>query len=471
MSRVKYDAILPVTNVLKFKKRLWFTEYAFRMNQWFNGVPIGPLRIDAEITRRCNLNCVFCSRRASPLNLTEESKKIELPKDRWVSLARESGELGAKNWNISGIGEPMCRPDVTLSTMKMIKAYDMFGELTTNGTLWEDDWIKKTVDMGWDSICVSIDAPNSETNDFLRGVDGSFERATKTVERFAYWKKKFNSDMPSITLNVVMNKKNYNQLPEMVELGHKLGVDAVFVEPMIVFSDTALPLKLGENEIKELPDYVQKARELGEKYDILPTISCVGVKLEFDDKLLENTSNARDLLLEDVKKYANDKFLSIPCYAPWFSLIIRTDGSVLHCGEWDFPVENARNKSLHDIWSGEAFSKIREDFLKGKLHESCNKCRPNVINDTRQIREAISRGRDVTSLQKEILGMLEENEKLRKETYLLRKMVADGENMSKFREREKELTKIKSSLTYRIFSNFGNTKLGKKFKGIFGAYS
>jgi len=463
-----YKAILPVTNVLKFKKRLWFTEYAFRMNRWFNKVPTGPLRVDAEITRRCNLNCVFCSRRASKINLTEESKSIELPKERWVELARESGELGAKNWNISGIGEPMCRPEVTLATMEMIKAYDMFGELTTNGTLWKDEWIKKTVDMDWDSICVSIDAPDAETHDSLRQMDGSFKKATKTVERFAYWRKRVNSDIPSITLNVVMNKRNYNKLPDMVELGHKLGVDAIFVEPMIIFSEMATSLKLGKKEIRNLPDYVQKARDLGEKYNILPTISCVGVELEFDEKLLKMTSNVRDLLLEDAEQYSDDKFLSIPCYAPWFSLIIRADGSVLHCGEWDASVENARNKSLHDIWSGEAFAKIREDFLNGKLHQSCDKCRPNVINDTRQIRKSIKRGRDVSCLQKEILGFLEENEKLRKETYLLRKIAAGGEDTSELREREKELIKIKSSLTYRFFSKFGNTKLGKKLKLYLG---
>jgi len=352
--------------------------------------------------------------------------------------------------------------------MKMIKAYDMFGELTTNGTLWKDEWIRKVVDIGWDSICVSIDAPDAETHDSLRGVKGTFKRATKTVERFMHWRNKFNLDIPSITINVVMNKRNYNKLSEIVELGHKLGIDAIFVEPMIIFSDAALPLKLGEKEIKELPDYVQKARDFGEKYNILPTISCVGVDLEFDEKLLKKTSNVRELLLEDSKKYSEDKFLSIPCYAPWFSLIIRADGSVLHCGEWDFPVENARNKSLHDIWSGEAFNKIRNDFLRGELHQSCNKCRPNVINDTRQLRQSIKRGRDVTSLQKEILGILEENEKLRKETWLLRKMAAGGENTSKLQEREKELIKIKSSLTYRFFSKFGNTKVGKKIKSFLG---
>jgi len=118
----------------------------------------GPVRIDAEITRQCNLNCIFCSRRASSVDLNEESKRVEMPKERWVELARESGELGVKLWNISGIGEPMMRADVTLATMKMIKAYDMFGELTTNGTLWKDKHIKEVVEMGWDSICVSIDA-------------------------------------------------------------------------------------------------------------------------------------------------------------------------------------------------------------------------------------------------------------------------------------------------------------------------
>jgi wyosine [tRNA(Phe)-imidazoG37] synthetase (radical SAM superfamily) len=60
---MKYEEILPVTNVLMFKKELWLRDYIFRLEKWFKGKQAGPVRINAEITRRCNSNCIFCSRR------------------------------------------------------------------------------------------------------------------------------------------------------------------------------------------------------------------------------------------------------------------------------------------------------------------------------------------------------------------------------------------------------------------------
>ena len=168
---------------MEFKKKLWFTEYGLRIAEWFEGKKKGPIRIDAEITRQCNSNCIFCSRRASKIDLNEESRRIEMPRRRWIELARESGELGVRNWNISGIGEPMMRADITIPTMRMLKAYDIFGEITTNGTLWTDKYIKEVIDMQWDSVCISIDGPNAKIHDSLRRIK-AFKKATNTAKRF-----------------------------------------------------------------------------------------------------------------------------------------------------------------------------------------------------------------------------------------------------------------------------------------------
>ncbi|MEM5829496.1 MAG: radical SAM protein [Candidatus Aenigmatarchaeota archaeon] len=464
---MKFRDILPVTNVLEFKKKLWFTEYGFRIGKWFKGEKKGPIRIDAEITRQCNSNCIFCSRRASKIDLNEESKRIEMPVKRWVELAKESGELGVKNWNISGIGEPMMRADIAIPTMRMLKAYDIFGELTTNGTLWKDKQIKEVVEMQWDSICISIDGPNARIHNSLRRVDGFFEKAKWTAKRFSFWKKKLKTEFPSITINVVLNKMNYDKLPEMVELANEVHADAIFAEPMVLFSDIAKHLQLDEKDVKKLPKYVAKAREIGEKYGILPTISCVGVELEFDKKLIEKVSKARELLINEAKKYSGDELLSLPCYMPWYFLMIRVDGSVSPCGELEIS-DSVRNKSLREVWFGEIFEKIRKEFVECQLPKTCDKCRPNTLNDIKQMRRAIIKGRDVSLLQKEILDLLEENRHLRKEIYALKNK--RSYKTRKWMEEEKELIKIKSSLTFKIMTKIGNSRIGKIIKRHFGAY-
>ena len=464
---MKFEDILPINNVLEFKKKLWFTEYAFRIRKWYKGEKLGPVRIDAEITRQCNLNCIFCVRRACKHDLNKESRRLEMPKERWVELVRESAELGVRNWSISGIGEPMMRPDILLPTMKMIKAYDMFGELTSNGTLFKDKYIKEIVDIEWDSVCISIDGPNAKIHDSLRRVKGTFEKATRTIKRFAYWKKKLRSDLPTLTINMVLNKKNYKKLPEMVKLAERLGADALFVEPMILFSPLAKHLVLGPKEAKELPKYIERTRELGEKYNILPTISLVGVDLEFDEKIAKKTNKARKILIKEAKKY-KDPLLSIPCYAPWYYLMVRADGTVLHCGEWEEPLENIRRKSLREVWFGEKFEEVRKMMIGHKLPPCCDKCRPNVINDMRQIRRSIMKGGDVTYLQEEILKLIQENTTLRRRLWaaLHNKKL----NVNELVKCKRELYKIKTSLTYQLMKKFGESRVGKKIKKLFGRY-
>jgi len=453
-----------ITNVLFFKYNLWMKEYAFRMDRWLKGEKMGPVRIDAELHRRCNLNCTVCSRRASN---QEDSKNIELSKEKWVNIAKESGELGVKYWNIAGVSEPMCRPDTTLSVMEMIKAYDMFGELTTNGTLWKEQDIKRAVKVGWDNICISIDAPDAKTHDKLRGVRGTFKKATSTVKSFNSWKNKLNSEDPSLTLNVVLNKLNYRSLPNMIKLANELGAQALFVEPMIAYTKTGEKLKLEKQEILELPNIIAQTKDLGKKYGILPTITCLDEDKKFQSSLVSKTSNIKKVLEEDTKKFSNP-LLSIPCYYPWFYLIIKADGSVTHCGEYDNTKENIRKKSLTDIWFGKELEQLRKQFVNKKLPNYCEKCRPNVIGDMRMIRKGITKYRNIPRLHEEIISLLKENMELKKQINVIKKEnklvgKCDSEITC---DHEKELIKLQNSLTFKISEKISNTKLAKLAKNL-----
>jgi MoaA/NifB/PqqE/SkfB family radical SAM enzyme len=460
--------INPITNVEIFKKSLWVTEYAFRMKKWSDGKKVPPLRIDAEPHRRCNLKCIMCARRASPIDLTEESKRIELSEGRWIEIARESGEMGVKAWNISGIGEPMCKPQLIINLMKTIKAYDMFGELTTNGTLWNQKLIEKTVNIGWDSICISIDAPDAETHDFLRGVRGTFKIACKTTKLFRKVRDKINSSVPLLTINMVLNKLNYNKITDMVKLTNDLGADALFVEPMIVYSKEAEKIKLGDKEIPELPDEIKEAEELGREMGIFTTITCMTPERKFQGSLVEKAgSSIKDVLIQDAK-FHHEEVLSIPCYYPWFFLMIRADGSAIHCGEWEGQMGNVKNQSLHDIWFGKEAEKIRDFVMVCKLPDSCNRCRPNVIEDMRQMRRAIENYSRIENLQEKIIELLKENREIKKMLYeLKRKKSLDIRDLTKIEElknHEKELLKLKSSIGYKIWKKISKTEAGNFLK-------
>jgi len=462
-----------LTDVTVFKHNLWVFEYADRMEKWFSGFKQAPIRIDAELHTRCNLNCRMCARRDSIYErfTEEERNRIEMPTKKWVQIAEESGKMGVKAWNISGLCEPLVKPEILFPTMKMIKAYDMFGELTTNGTLWTEKYIKETIEIGWDSVCISIDASDTKNHDYLRGVKGTFEKATNTLKTFHKLRERYKANLPVITINVVLNKFNYLKLKSIVEMADNLGADAIFVEPIVVFNEEGKLLKINENDIKKFQEVLKESKKLAADYGIVLDVTAVapgksfsGEKI-FDKELIEKTGNFREILMRDVKSSSNFIF-SIPCYYPWFYMMIKANGNVTHCGECKIEKENIKNKSLQEIWEGKTFTEIREQFIKNKLPEYCEKCRPNTIEDMRIVRKSIDEFRNTDFLRGKYLEFLEENKRLKQDLFLLkRKVYGDDKRCIKCKYKG-ELSKFNNSLTYKVFSRFWGTKIEKISKKI-----
>ena len=462
-----------LTDVTLFKHKLWAFEYADRMEKWFNDLRQAPIRIDAEPHTRCNLNCRVCARRVSVYDkLTEgERNRIEMPAKKWVKIAEESGKMGVKAWNISGLCEPLAKPEVLLPLMRMIKAYDMFGELTTNGTLWNEKKIKETIEMGWDSVCISIDAPDAKTHDYLRRVKGTFKKATTTLKSFAKLRRKYKTNLPVLTVNVVLNRLNYLKLEKIVEMSNKLGADAIFVEPMVVFTEEGKELKMNENDVRRFKEIMERSREKAHEYGIVLDVTAVApgkafsAKKKFDKNLIEKAGSVRDILLKEAEVYT-DEILSIPCYYPWFYMMIRADGSVVHCGEWKGKQENIKNKSLEEVWFGKIFSEIREQFKRGELPTFCEKCRPNVIEDTRIVRKSIKEFRDINFLRGKYLELLDENKRLKQELFSLKRKGYDNDLRCIQCKYKKELLVFKNSLTYKVFSKLWGGKLERIVKKL-----
>ena len=67
-----------------------------------------PLWVNAEITYKCPLHCVFCY---NPTDYTQYGP--ELTTEEWLRAFRQARELGAVQLGISG-GEPLMRDDVEI---------------------------------------------------------------------------------------------------------------------------------------------------------------------------------------------------------------------------------------------------------------------------------------------------------------------------------------------------------------------
>lgn len=358
-----------------------------RLVNWYLGKKEGPIHIDAELHKRCNLKCSFCPRSASGYDLNTESKSKEMLTEEWIRIVRDAGKLGVVVFNLEGANEPIYVPNLAFPVIEEIKKIGLYGVLTTNGTLWTEDKIKNLVEIGWDRIHFSIDAYDAVAHDSLRGVKGSFDRTIDSIKLLNKWKDGLESDSPMLNMNIMICSKNFHKLPEMVEMANKLKTDYIFVEPLMIFSESGKKLKIKYSDVKEkLPMYINQAKQLAEKYGIDNNFSTQDRNLS-EDLVVEE--NKKKVLIKDVRDLEKkNTILSAPCFKPWTRLAIKYDGLIGHCGLIQ-DGENVKEKNLEEIWYGEWLTDIRNKMMKGQLLEHCSHCVPSDITQRRRFRREL----------------------------------------------------------------------------------
>lgn len=361
-----------------------------RLLSWYQGRKQGPFKIDIEIHRRCNLKCLSCSRREDEKysHINEFSKSIEMSKEKWLSIVEQAAELGVKEWHIAGGGDPPMLKEITFPILERIKKHGMYGILTTNGTNLNDEQIKMLVDIGWDRIHFSVDGPDEKTHDYLRGVKGCFNKTISTIKRFKEYEKEKGTDSPMLNMNTVLSTKNYNKIDKQVELAHYLGIEYMFIEPLMVYSKYGENLKIKEKHQKDFQKNLKKAIELTKKYEIDSNFSNFDNNL--DEELIKKSSSMHEVVKKDMEKQ-NHPFLAIPCYDPWFHMTIKADGRVISCDVATDEGANIKQNSLKDVWYGHYFEKHRRLLLEKKIPNFCAQCNPSHTTQRRKLRKEIAK--------------------------------------------------------------------------------
>lgn len=348
-----------------------------RISMWMNGEKSGPVRLQLNPTNRCNIKCRFCWLR--DFDRTGANYE-EIEPDRYLELIKEASDIGVKSVEITGGGEPLLRKDI-LNIMIEVKKQGLYGELITNGTLFTRDLIKKIVDVGWDRVVFSMDAPDAETNDFLRGLEGVFEKTVNSIKTFNSVKKEMNRNKPEICIHMVLCNKNYNKIADMFEFAHELDCNNLFIEPIVLLAletEAGKELMITDEHKKQLLLELERAKDTASKYQFKTNVD----KLEL--KFIESANKMDEMILEETE----DK---IPCYYPWYQMIIRPWGVVGPCCMFDNVGDNVKEKSLEEIWFGEHFSKIRKKLKGGSLPKYCFKCNPGQVQENTKIRRVLQR--------------------------------------------------------------------------------
>lgn len=350
-----------------------------RLQKWRTGKPVGPITLELNPTNRCNLQCPSCWQREFEYETADA-----LSTERIISLVREAAKLGVKEIRIPGAGEPLLRKDI-LDLMAEIKRCGMHGLLITNGTLWTEKSIQRTVEMLWDVVTFSIDAPNAKVNDTLRGKPGTFERITKHLRAFQAAKNKTGSSLPILRFNMVLSNMNYALLPELIEFAKQYGCEDLQVQPMTVWGKAGKALELNEKQREELPDYVKRALDLAQEYSIHTNLAYL-----VSSSIVEKALGRMDDMIAKQTAHIEDRFLSLPCFEPFYNFVILPDGTASFCSvSGGKDGDSIIDKTLKDVWLGKPYQTIRETLLDKNLRLYCKRCCSAVNMENDRLRQEL----------------------------------------------------------------------------------
>jgi PqqA peptide cyclase len=171
-----------------------------------------PLWVNAEITFRCPLHCLFCY---NPVDYAHSG--AELSTDDWVRALRQARELGAIQLGISG-GEPLMRDDAETIVAEAHKM-GYFTTLLTSGVGLTEQRIAAFRTGGLDAIQLSFQDSTRELNDFLSSTR-TFELKSKVAKLIKQY------DYPMV-LNVVLHRLNIDHVQKILEMAEAMGAEQV----------------------------------------------------------------------------------------------------------------------------------------------------------------------------------------------------------------------------------------------------
>lgn len=325
-----------------------------------------PIRLrDAKlkVTARCNLRCAFCPCwRRQP---TEELNTAEL-----VRVIDDLADLDCRKIHLSG-GEPTLRADlpalIAYATQRGIKTV-----LTSNGTALTAELAQALLAAGLNSIAISLDGPTPELHDPLRGVKGAFKRAVHGLKLLRQAKKQTKAKT-KIRLNTVLTRHNYHAYPDLLALAGELGVNDVIPLPV----DEG-----GKSKNRLLPWQLQEFNEV-----IAPAAAELRARYHFADAAhLRYPFGQQKCELQQAAQaeYARGYYREHRYYVPWLHTLVSWDGDVWQCcmSRGKLPaLGNVRQTPLREIFTGAAYTTLRQQFLTTRL-PLCHRC-DNFLSENR----------------------------------------------------------------------------------------
>jgi MoaA/NifB/PqqE/SkfB family radical SAM enzyme len=296
-----------------------------------------PVTFYGLVNERCNVKCRYCEYWRLP------KYKDEMTIEEWqAALLSVKDFVGAFSISFSG-GEPMIKPGF-LDLMVFCHENGIHSGVTTNGSALNRKNAARLVEAQPFNVCVSVDAPNAELHDYLRGWPGLFNKLSEGIKYLREERDKKGLAFP-IIIKPTVGKKNYRYLPDMVAWCKQIGASLVNFQPMDRWTpETYDELWIEEDEHDELQKVVDRMLELKRQGE--PIL---------------NSELVISLLVPHFREESAPPEV-MPCRVGLRDFFIRTNGDVEVC--FFYPsIGNIKEQSAREIWYGPKAQQIRKETV------------------------------------------------------------------------------------------------------------
>lgn len=337
-----------------------------------------------EPTTRCNLRCSTCVR-----NVWEEplgDMEMETYR-RLVEGLRSVHSL--RKMSFWGYGEPLLHPDI-VEMVRMAKELKVKTQMITNGLLLTREVSERLVEVGLDSIVISMDGTSPESyGDIRRG--SNFRLVLDNVRMLREARGGLPGRAPErgpeIGIEFVVMRRNVQELANLPRLAEQMGAGFIVVSNLLPHTE-------------DMSDEILYGRWAGSSFDfghsvwnpelLLPKISTRPEVMAPLTRLIENRGVVGGTGLPDG--------LDNPSYCKFVgegSAVVAWDGEVSPCVAMmhsypcyimgrrkeirRYTLGNVDQEDIKDIWHKEEFRRFRGQVQQFDF-PPCTDCGPCPLN-------------------------------------------------------------------------------------------
>ena len=299
----------------------------------------GPSWVQVGIDERCNYRCGMCWAH-SHLLPNQDSRRV-LPRKTFEHLVDQLRELGTRRLDIAGTGEPLIHPDA-LDMLRHVKAAGMKCVLITNGSLLTPGVCDSFIEMGLDSLNVSLNSATDETHHRITAAPlGQRSQIVGMLRYLVENRDRRGVTKPCISVSFIVQRDNWGEITGIAQEAVDLGFDNVeFAE--LGINEASQDLALSRWEAEEVRRQIDDAQHVLDEAGLM--------------------TNARHYL-SSTRGAGGSKTIvtQTPCYVGQFFCRILADGRVYPCGVSRRVVGDVTRERVADIWSSLAYRTFRRE--------------------------------------------------------------------------------------------------------------